>query len=968
MATETKSTTAPLNTGRCRLPDAHIVQNFHLVWLDGSINESNSDDYCDSIRKFREVINTINVFTDADECIDFITGIEDKAFIVISGELSPTLISIVQDISQVDGIYIFDESNVLYEQQTKEWIKMKGVFIDITSICEALKQAVKDYDHNSVSISFIQMTNGAEKQNLDTLDSSFMYTQMLKEILLTIDFEQVHFNEFITYCREQFADNPIEMKNVDKIEKEYQLHEPIWWYTYQCFLYSMVNKALRFMEVDLIIKMGFYVRDLHNHIVKLHTKQYGVDHRSKAFIVYRGQGLSQADFDRMKMTQGGLIAFNNFLSASHDRNISLRFARRIINTSPLVGVLFAMKIDPSISATYFANVKHVSCYQREEEILFSMHSIFRVGQIKQIATNDRLWEVEIELTSNNDPQLHAVMESMQNETAGSTGWFRLGQFLLRVAQVDKAQQVFEIILDRTTDERERGVIYSHLGLVQNDQGKYTEALLYYEKALEVQQKTLPTKHPGLATSYNNIGMVYNHMGEYSKTLSYYEKALEIEQKTLPTSHPHLATSYNNIGMVHDHMGEYSKALSYYEKALEIFEKALPANHPDLATSYNNIGMVYSNMGEYSKALSYYEKALEIRQKTLPANHPDLATSYNNIGMVYFNMGEYSKALSYYEKALEIEQKTLPANHADLATPYNNIGGVYSTMGEYSKALSYYEQALEIEQKTLPANHPHLAASYNNIGGLYHGMGEYSKALSYYEKALEIRQKTLPTSHPHLAASYNNIGMVHDHMGEYSKALSYYEKALEIFEKALPTNHPDLATPYNNIGMVYSNMGEYSKALSYYEQALAIFEKALPTNHPHLAVSYNNIGGLYDGMGEYSKALSYHEQALEIRQKTLPANHPHLATSYNNIGGLYDRAWASTRKHFHIMNNHLKLDKKLFLKIMRIWLLLTTTSAWCISTWASTRKHFHIMKKHLKSSKKLFLQIILIWLLLTTTSA
>ena len=42
-----------------------------------------------------------------------------------------------------------------------------------------------------------------------------------------------------------------------------------------------------------------------------------------------------------------------------------------------------MTIDPSISATPFANVKNVSYFQEEEEILFSMHSVFRIGQVKQ---------------------------------------------------------------------------------------------------------------------------------------------------------------------------------------------------------------------------------------------------------------------------------------------------------------------------------------------------------------------------------------------------------------------------------------------------------------------------------------------------------------------------------------------------------------------------------------------------------
>jgi hypothetical protein len=133
---------------------------------------------------------------------------------------------------------------------------VKGVFTDITSICEKMKQAAQECDQNSISISFIKTTDGLSKENLDQLDESFMYTQILKEILLTIHFEQEHINQFLTYCREQFIGNGIELRNVEKLEEEYHSHQPIWWYTYQCFLYSMLNRALRTMEVNIIIKFS----------------------------------------------------------------------------------------------------------------------------------------------------------------------------------------------------------------------------------------------------------------------------------------------------------------------------------------------------------------------------------------------------------------------------------------------------------------------------------------------------------------------------------------------------------------------------------------------------------------------------------------------------------------------------------------------------------------------------------------
>ena len=65
------------------------------------------------------------------------------------------------------------------------------------------------------------------------------------------------------------------------------------------------------MEIDFIIKTGFFVRDLHEQIARLHSEQY--NNHSISFTVYRGQGLSEIDLNRMKKTKGGLLSFNNLV-------------------------------------------------------------------------------------------------------------------------------------------------------------------------------------------------------------------------------------------------------------------------------------------------------------------------------------------------------------------------------------------------------------------------------------------------------------------------------------------------------------------------------------------------------------------------------------------------------------------------------------------------------------------------------
>ncbi|CAF4764864.1 unnamed protein product, partial [Rotaria socialis] len=215
-----------------------------------------------------------------------------------------------------------------------------------------------------------------------------------------------------------------------------------------------------------------------------------------------------------------------------------------------------MAIDPSkisTSITPFAMIDEHSALPQEQEILFTMHTVFRVGEIKQTAENSRLWEVQLAITDESDPQLAGLTDRIKEEISGR-GWQRMGQLMLKVGHFDQAEELYNELLENASDDIERAHIYHQLGWLKDDQGDYQQAATFYEKSLEIDRKTLPEDDASLAPTYSNIGAVYKNMGEYSKALEYYEKDLEITKKALPPTHPSLATSYNNIGLVYNNMG------------------------------------------------------------------------------------------------------------------------------------------------------------------------------------------------------------------------------------------------------------------------------------------------------------------------------------------------------------------------------------------------------------------------------
>lgn len=70
----------------------------------------------------------------------------------------------------------------------------------------------------------------------------------------------------------------------------------------------------------------------------------------------------------------------------------------------------------------------------EDEVLFSMHTVFRIGQIIPLDGSSRLFQVELTLSSDKDTDLCQLINHIREETfPDKEGWFRLGLVLERMS-------------------------------------------------------------------------------------------------------------------------------------------------------------------------------------------------------------------------------------------------------------------------------------------------------------------------------------------------------------------------------------------------------------------------------------------------------------------------------------------------------------------------------------------------------
>ena len=393
---------------------------------------------------------------------------------------------------------------------------------------------------------------------------------------------------------------------------------------------------------------------------------------------------------------------------------------------------------------------------------FLQHTVFRIRGIKKINENDdRFWQINLQLTTDNDHLLNTLTARMRIEITAINPQDQLGQVLIKLNKFNEAEEIYHLLINRTGSEREKADYNYCIGRIKYHKGDYAHALSIHKEVLEIRKTLLPTNESAIADSYGMIGLANSDLHHFPEALLAHTQALEIREKYLSRADPLLATSRLDIGLAYRDMENYSEALKYFQEALEIYSDTLPPFHPYLATAFENMGLVYNDTKEFKKALEVQQKAREIYEKSLPSDSMDLAINYGNIASTYDSLGMYSDARIFYEHSLIIKQKF--PNHPSLAAAYNNVGFLDAKLDDHSKAIESYEKAIAIYERNSTTDDLNLAVIYNNTGKAYGNLGNYQIAQNYLEKAAQIGEHFLAEESDRLKKWRNDLKSVKDQL-------------------------------------------------------------------------------------------------------------------------------------------------------------------------------------------------------------
>ena len=128
---------------------------------------------------------------------------------------------------------------------------------------------------------------------------------------------------------------------------------------------------------------------------------------------------------------------------------------------------------------------------------------------------------------------------------------------------------YKSIVERLSVAPDNPALLNELGNILVQHGRLQQAIVQYEKAIELQ--------PDLAITWNNLGVARTAQGRMADGESAYRKAIKLN--------PAYGLAYYNLGANFDQREKYDQALVYYQRAIEIDPGLLDVrNNPQVATN------------------------------------------------------------------------------------------------------------------------------------------------------------------------------------------------------------------------------------------------------------------------------------------------------------------------------------------------------------------------------------------------
>ncbi|CAF4659100.1 unnamed protein product [Rotaria sp. Silwood2] len=620
----------------------------------------------------------------------------------------------------------------------------------------------------------------------------FIFNSVLLDILKRMSADEYAKQQLIDTCEKYYCNSKYDLNMIEHFRATFKPEDAIKWYTTNCFLFRLLNQALRTEDVNLLFAFRYYIIVLCKALADEKQKLSSNTHLK----LFRGQKLAVTEFESLQKCIGTYITTNGFLSTSLDADVALMFAG---HGDPCPEsyciILFEIRVNTSVESIIFASIDSESDFIDEKEVLFSLNTEFKIESI-DYDDQRQLWIVRM------------------------------------IASTDGSRYVNDFLESARTEEKNIFTPLAYYGHIiwyefqQLEQGeKYFQTLI----------KTLPADHPELSIIYYELGSLYQKKKEWFAALQNLTYARDLLPNSENKHNELIAMVWLTMGEVYSATGDLDMSLDYFQKALSIWN----SNHSYLrkARTLECISKVYElkNPKHYQEIiLDNYNKALDIYQSSLYMDNKKDKNCLQNIGHFHDIVGEYDRGLDYYKQALAMQlYQSCEDTETFLGDLYQLIKNLkkrnveFGPMKTQDSAFILLNEIMNFRIRTLGENedHPHIAMIIGSMGDLCEDTQLFVKMVYYKLTVTKLELSSGSTEILDRLFQYiEKLYSIYEQTNDYDNALQCLKRKLLFEMQHYPSHHINIVRTLARMGFLYRKIANNSyMAFKCFSQALTLYK-------------------------------------------------------------------------------------------------------------------------------------------------
>ncbi len=217
-----------------------------------------------------------------------------------------------------------------------------------------------------------------------------------------------------------------------------------------------------------------------------------------------------------------------------------------------------------------------------------------------------------------------------------------------IEQAKKICKEIKSIKEKINDDYGLCKLFIEMAWLERSQDNFDEGMIYAENALQIATKGNLDKLK--IDIYNIIGILYKKKNNRTEAILAYDKALEISNSL--NDKVGVARILNNKGSIIEASGDIETAETMYLESCSILEKVGDIRR--LSVVFANLGDINFKKYKYDISEKYHRKSLEIRTKL--GNKNGISSNLGYLALNYFQLKNDVLAKQCFIEAIKIQEE------------------------------------------------------------------------------------------------------------------------------------------------------------------------------------------------------------------------------------------------------------------------------------------------------------------------